>query len=78
MVIGLFWLIIAESQNKLDNELLCETSIFLLVRVGGEIITLTFLVIGTIITVKVNKLIENKLIDTSMTLNYKQSLKKLW
>lgn len=78
MVIGLFWLIILESENKLDNNLLCETYIFLLVRIGGEIITLTFLIIGIVINLKVNKLIKNRLIDKAMIDNYKWSLKKLW
>lgn len=63
MFIGLIWYIIEEVRNRLNNELLCQTYIFILVRGGGEIITLTFLVIGIVISYKVNKLIKNKLID---------------
>lgn len=78
MCLGLLWLIILESSGTMDNLLLCRTDIFLLVRIGGEIMTFLFFIIGLIITSKVKKLIRENLIDKSMVANYKKSLVKLW
>ena len=59
LVLGYVWFVVQEINGSINNNLLCRTYIFIIVRLSGEIMTFIFFIIGIMITVKVKNVIKN-------------------
>lgn len=56
MISVLTWLLVSESISTSDVSNLCETKLFMIIRLGGEFVTFVFFILGIIITVKIKSI----------------------
>eukprot|EP00347_Sterkiella_histriomuscorum_P023321 403335097 len=78
-IIGLFFLVLYRSLFSQQSSKLCIDAVFLIIRLGGELVTFIFLMIGIAITRKVNSFQRSTTFEkTTQLMQQKRAIKKLW